>query len=236
MNPYQKRKAIYTMIEKCLEDVEKPYLSCSFGKDSILLLYFVRQIIKDIDVVYINSGCSFQEVYKYGDFIVLEWELNYKEIVQDIDYIELCKNIGLPHERETEEQNKAVRILKKDKFNDFVKKQGYDGLFWGLRAAESRGRKQLIKAKGYKFKDNNGLYRLSPIAYLSDNEVWELIDFFKIPYCSLYDKNDIFKRKDIRNSGWVSTDGDGKILHIKHYYPELYDKLEKEFPQIRRRL
>jgi len=235
MTIIHKIKGINTIIKKGLDKMSNPYLACSWGKDSTVLLYFVRQIKPNIPIIYLNSGYSFPDVYEFRDRLLNENDLNYIELKQEIDYLELCKQIGLPHERSKQDQDKAVKLIKKNVLDDFVKQENYDGCFWGIRSDESRKRKDLIRYKGTCFKNVDSLYRCSPLAYISDFEIWQIIDILKIQYCFLYDKNDVLKRSEIRNSGWISTDGAerGKILHTKRYYPELFNKLVKEFPKIR---
>lgn len=229
-----KIKGIKTIIKKGLDAMQNPYLACSWGKDSVTLLYFLREIKPDIPVVFLNSGYSFPDIYEFRDRIIKEWQLNYIEIAQPIDYLELCKEVGLPHDRKQTTQNKTVKILKKDLLNNLATEKGFDGCFWGLRAEESKSRANLIRYKGNCFQ-SQGFWRCSPLAYLGNMDIWMIIDLLKIHYCSLYDKNAVLKRHEIRNSGWLSTDGaeNGKILHIRRYYPELFEKLVENFADIR---
>ena len=226
-----KIKGIKTIIKKGLSKINNPYMSCSWGKDSIVLLYFLLQFKKDIKVIYLNSGYAFPEVYDFRDKIIKEWNINYIEIKNKIDYYELCKEIGLPHERSECLQMKTVKSIKKNQLDEYAKQNNHDGVFWGIRSDESKKRKNLIKFKGNCFQDNTGFYKCSPLAYISNFDLWLIIDFLKIPYCDLYKKNKFFSREKLRNSGWMSTDGawQGTIQHIRYYYPELFQKLKNDF-------
>ena len=90
------------------------YLSLSWGKDSIFLLYILREINLNIKAVYLNSGYALPDTYRIRDELLDKWDINYTEISQELDYIELCEAVGLPHERSESDQNRAVTKIKKD--------------------------------------------------------------------------------------------------------------------------
>jgi len=93
----------------------------------------------------------------------------------------------------------------------------------------------LIKSKTPLFLSTAGLWRCSPLAYLTTEDVFLLYDVFKTPLNPIYTKTKFTKKEHIRNSGWLSTDGakDGSIVWLKYYYPQLFSRLSKEFPQVR---
>lgn len=228
---YSKIKGIKTIIRKGLSVMKNPYMSCSWGKDSIVLLYFLLQFKKNIKVVYLNSGYTFPEIYQFRDKIVKDWDINYIELKNNIDYYSLCKEIGLPHVRSNYLQNNVVKKIKKNQLLEYAKEHNHEGVFWGIRADESKKRKNLIRFKGTCFQDKERIYKCSPLAYISNFELWMIIDFLRIPYCDLYTKNKFFSREKLRNFGWLSTDGawKGSIEHIKFYYPDLFRILKENF-------
>lgn len=233
-----------TRLEKCrqtirhgLEVMQKPYLSCSWGKDSVLTLWLVRQVNESIPVVFMDSGYAFPETYQLRDRLLAEWNIqNYIEIPPNIDYFDLCQIYGLPGiDRTDATQKKVVDLLKKNKANSWAQGHGYDGHFWGLRADESRGRRVLLRKNGLLYQGKTGLWRCSPIGWLSTREVWDIIFEQEIPYSGIYDRTQLIPREKIRNSGWLTTDGaaDGRIVWLKRHYPELYFRLVAEFPQVK---
>jgi phosphoadenosine phosphosulfate reductase len=219
--------AVFMMIDQALAVISNPYLSLSWGKDSTTLLWFVRQVRPEIPCLYINSGYALPDTYQLRDRLVKEWSLNYIELANPVNYEELCKEIGLPHERSKAQQKATVQRIKKDVANKFALGHGYIGNFWGLRAAESNARRKLLSGKGHVFQALNGLWRAAPLAWLTDQELWYFIDYNKIPYSGVYDKTLFTPREKIRNAGWLSTDRahDGGIVWLKYYYPEIYNKL-----------
>lgn len=230
-----KIKQIEKIIAEGLETMQSPYLSLSWGKDSSLLMWFVRQQKQDIPCVYINSGYALPDTYTYRDMMLDKYDINYIEIKNEVDYIELCKKQGLPHERSEYEQNQAVKALKKNQADGIAAKYGFDGCFWGIRAEEAIKRTWMIKHNGTLFKSKSGLYRCSPIAYLTTDDVFDIASHIDLPLNTIYTKTQFTKRNKIRNSGWLSTDGakDGSVKWLKYYYPEYFNKLSLLFPEIR---
>lgn len=223
-------------IQEGLSIMENPYLSLSWGKDSTLILFLM--ILNDIKIpaVYMNSGYALPTTYEYRDFILKNYDINYIEISKGVDYLDLCKNIGLPHERTEYEQSKTVSIIKKKKADSIAESYGFDGNYWGIRTDESKKRLHLIKTKGFIFKSKTtNLYRCSPIADFKTSDVFEIYEGMNLPINPIYNQTMYIDKFKIRNSGWLSTDGaaDGCIVWLKYYYPELFARLQKEFPEIR---
>lgn len=225
-------KQIYDTIEHSFEVINNPYLSLSWGKDSILLLYFVRQVNPNIKCVYLNSGYALPDTYDIRDRLVTEWNLNYTEIKSDYFAI---KDFKPPDQRTKSEQKKAVDIIKRIPFDNYANGNKHDGNFWGLRVCESIGRKHLIKTHGLLFKSIKGLYRSSPIAWVTNQELWHFYDKFNIPINQIYAKTKFITRDQIRNTGWLSTDGDdkGRLVWLRHYYPTYYKKLIQIYPYMK---
>lgn len=216
--------------------MRQPYLSCSWGKDSVFLLWCLLKIQPTIPVVYMNSNYAFPETYALRDRLVKEWDLNYIELPAAVDYKDIITEFGLPDVTRTKAQQKTVvDILKKKHANSWSHEHGYDGNFWGIRADESRARAQLIRHKGDIFRAKDGLWRCSPLAHVSIRELWMMIDHYRVPYSAVYNKTLLFPREHIRNAGWLTTDGaaHGRIAWLKYYYPDYYRELAIAHPEIR---
>ena len=222
-----------------LKIIKKPYLSCSFGKDSIVLLHLVLQQSPDIPVVFINSNYCFPDTYQVRDAFVSDYKINLVEISQPYDYLEIIKQYGLPQERSKAQQNKVVNLLKKDLANEWAWNNGHNGNYWGLRKEEASGRRWLLNTKGSLFWAKNArLWRCSPLADWMWEDVWAYIHEQGIPYSGIYDKTGFVEDpRQIRNTSYITTDGanlNGRVAWLKYYYPELFDKVAKNIPELRR--
>lgn len=231
-----KIKKIDSIITESLSKCKKPYISCSFGKDSTVMLWRALQINSNLPVVFMNSGYYLPDIYAFRDYLISKWDIkNYVEINSNIDYMDFCKNHGLYIERKQIYSDKKSTKKKKDRFNEFAIKNGYDSCFVGVRADESKARTWMIKKYGHIYTNRQDITKIYPLAYCKINDIWDIINENNLPYCEIYDKTGIMKRNDIRSSGWLTTIGakNGKILWLKKYYPEYFNKLQKEFPIVR---
>ncbi len=173
----------------------------------------------------------------YRQLILKEWGIgNYIEVGGGSlkDHIDFYKTHGLTGINEHDHEG-VVNKIKKNVLDSYALSNGFDGSFWGLRADESKGRRVLLRSRGELFKTKIGLWRCSPMAFWTGSDIWQFIDYYKIPYNPLYDNTKFSTRENIRNIGWLSTDGAerGRIVWLKHYYPSVFNMLSKEFPIIR---
>jgi phosphoadenosine phosphosulfate reductase len=230
--------AAQNIIFEGIDAIRKPYLSCSFGKDSVVLLHLVLPYMPNIPVVFINSGYCFPDTYEVRDCFARDYNINLVEIAQPYDYLEIIEQYGLPDDRTGTQQAKVVKLLKKDMANEWAKESGYDGNFWGIRKEESNGRRVMLNNRGALFyaKDAD-LWRCSPLADWKWEDVWAYIHTYDVPYSQIYNKHGFCDPRQIRNSSWVTTDGaaqNGRVVWLKYYYPELFYKLAEQRPEIRR--
>jgi len=227
----EKIRSADALIREAFSISDRWYVSCSFGKDSVVVLHLVLKHKPDIPVVFINSGYCFPETYKVRDRIKHEWNINLIEIKQKVDYIELTREFGFSCDRTPTQQRKIVRKLKKTLMDGFALSGQYTGCFWGLRAEESKGRRELFRFRGSLFRDKHGLYRCSPIWDWKWEDVWRYIKLNKLPYSEIYLKDKIIDKKQIRNNSWLTMDGapEGYVVWLKYYYPEIYNRLVREF-------
>lgn len=228
----------YETVEKCFDRYKQPYISCSWGKDSSLTMYIVTRAHPETPVIYMNSGYAMKDTYKFRDWFLENVGIeNYYEVKCPEDYIKLNLKYGLPSIDRTEtDQEKVKKIIKKDVLDDFAREHGWDCCIWGIRAEEAPGRRILLRKKGLLY-ESNGIGKCSPIGWWKGREVWEAIDSLNIPYNPLYDKEmpPFFTRATIKNSGWLTTDkaNQGRLVWMKRFYPNEYEKIKKLFPEVR---
>jgi 3'-phosphoadenosine 5'-phosphosulfate sulfotransferase (PAPS reductase)/FAD synthetase len=98
-------------------------------------------------------------------------------------------------------------FLKKEPSERLQAELDVDVIFKGLMAAESRTRQTNFITRGYLFKSNrphlgeDPFWHCNPISIWTDDDIWEYIKRFNVPYSTLYDM------------GW--TDNEGKYHKIK---------------------
>ena len=227
---YKKRK------EKAIEIVKKSVnfcykenmaISCSFGKDSIVVLdLIIKYISKDIKVMFINQGCDYPETIALMEY--------YRDIL-DYNVIEYQADISI--------EDYYIR-RNKEKLPDFgdciffnpIKKFSKDNdiklQFIGIRKEESNARKICLSKLGDSyFCKGDKKFHINPIANFTGDDIWGYIYENKLMFASLYNKNKFFERDKLNNCpfGIFKMWTYGKIVHLKYYYPELYSWFSKYY-------
>jgi len=231
---YQKRiENARLAIEMAYDSHRKFYASWSGGKDSSVMLRLILDLSPTIPVLYMQSGYALPETEDYILRMKDEWNLNLTIIHAEIDYIELCKEFGLPHQRTAATQKAIVKSIKKSVGSHWAIQERFSGMFWGLRAEESKSRKQAMKYGKHGLLGNDGILRVSPISDLSSIDIWAFIFSTCMPYNKLYDRENCgFTRETLRNTGWLSTDGEnyGRLEWLRKNYPIQFLKVREMLP------
>lgn len=76
----ERENAVRRLIAQQLQETSKPCVACSFGKDSVVLLHFVREQMPDIPVLYCPHFDD-PDKHAYVAQMVQEWNLNIQPIL-----------------------------------------------------------------------------------------------------------------------------------------------------------
>lgn len=71
-------------------------VSFSGGKDSSVLLYLMRQLFPEIDVIYLNTTIDYPETEKYIKELQSDWGFNLIEVRPSRDFFDFCEDLGPP--------------------------------------------------------------------------------------------------------------------------------------------
>lgn len=141
-------------------------------------------------------------------------------------------------EPETAEEKKWVRWWWKQAFESldvFMREQSYAGHFWGLRAAEAIGRKMMIGRHGRLFQNKkHGLWTCTPMAYWSARDVWAYLVSQNLRWGGIYEHGNREKvRNDVVFLAGSFPIHQGSFAYWAKHYPELFERLAEEWPEIR---
>jgi len=157
----------------------KTCVSCSFGKDSMVVLYLALQENPQIPVVFENTLIEFPETMALMQKVKREWDLNLVELKPEkgVNFWRLNDMItakSLIRDDERKHSNICCYHLKEKPFKLWRKANGVTRSFTGVTAIESRHRMFVACMKGmdyYSFRD--GCYKVHPIMYWTPEEVWD---------------------------------------------------------------
>lgn len=194
-------------------------VSCSFGVDSIVTLHLVRRAARDlgvkIDVVWNNTLNEYPQTRKYAKELTELWELNTIEARPDTTLKKIYEENGVDSlfkrkgDRSGEEGKKEPVVekccgsLKHKPMKKAIKEHGWHLMFNGVRAGESRQRWMSARRDADLFYSSHTwkTWVCRPILWwtaLTDSfnygnnrqeDVWEYVRKYDIPYNPLYDLN-----------------------------------------------
>jgi phosphoadenosine phosphosulfate reductase len=160
-----KVKIAKNIIESVLNSAQKPAIFWTGGKDSTLLLRLLMDFNSKIDVIFLDSGKEFPEVYGFMEKLAKEWNFDYHTFKYGAENALVAR------------QNKIKAI------KNSTSMIHCDSVFVGIRWDEHKSRSEELFLR-----DFEGVLRVHPILHLTEDDVWTIIKSEKIPYCKLYDE------------------------------------------------
>lgn len=195
-------------IRWALERVENPYVACSFGKDSAVMLHLILQQKPNIPVRFIRWKNETEHIDNY-DEVIQQWG-----------------NINLT-------QVEFSRLSLSDTRKDRYQTSGFDSYFIGLRMEESTKRRITLKTNGMFFRNSEEMTRISP---LSDWKTMDIVAYMysnKLPVLQSY----LQQGADSRTSSRIPRADYGIresfLSDLKHRDLNSYHKLLQTFPEIK---
>lgn len=209
------------------------YLSISGGKDSLVAASLIHSVYPQCPMVWINQGhlAEWQDCIELLYFLRDEWGWNIVELCPPRGLLQLYQDIGLPLEgtMDTKQDKLINQKLMYNVLEEYQELNNIQGYAWGLRK-ESKGRAMYLKCRGELYQKKDGLWICSPVGYWKTEHIWQYIDFQKLPYASIYDRD----RMTVRNGCPIGTTGVnwGRLAELRLNYPVLYQEFLSYFPEI----
>ena len=220
------------VIHKALQQMKKPYVSFSGGKDSLVMLHLVLEQRPSTQVVYFDADASYPDTDRFLEELASLWNLNFCRI-KTTPIIDVFREYGINHPQ-IEEKTMAATVYAP--VAQMTEQYGCDGEFVGLRSEESIARRQLIRYRGQLFPNkSHGSLECLPVAHFSTEDIWAYITSHNLPYNAVYDRTAMRQRNEIRVSYWCGESARefGRYVWLKKEYPELYNRFAAEFPEVR---
>ena len=212
---YSKLKQHKTLINKtsgfirwALAKVETPYVACSFGKDSAVMLHLILLQRGDIPVRFIR------------------W-MNETELIDNYDHvIAMWGNINL-------EQVILSRLSLSDKRKDRYQTSTYDSYFIGLRSQESVARRFTLQKHGIFYKNKAGMVRISPLADWSEDDISAYVYANNLPTLNTYLDHGMSSRTSSRIPRADHGIRESFLVDLKQRDFQAFQKLLINFPEIK---
>lgn len=171
---------------------ENCYVSCSFGKDSMLVVFLALEIRKDVPVVFVNTGVDHKETIRFKERIAREWDLNLIEVKPQITFFQVMDRVkkrGRSLDDGSKNSNICCYHLKEKPLLHLTREKGFTHCFTGTTAIESRKRAWVALQKGNcYFVKKHEITKIHPILYWQPQEVLEFSREYMIPLNPVYEK------------------------------------------------
>lgn len=213
--PFEAETLIKEAIDRYGEHIS---VSCSFGKDSLVVLHMALKHDPNVKVVFFNTGVEFPETLRLKDRLKKEWSLNlYETKPYHKSYWDCVEEYGLPRIRASKKTKgsnvpRCCIYLKERPASIIQKELGLMATMTGMQAVESRSRKLLAlrydnKKAPYMERDNiefcsqrwytrsTGMWYYHPIMLWTTKEVWDYTREHELPVNEVYTKwNGVYDR------------------------------------------
>lgn len=230
--PFSEKLAQAKRLIKLYANTGNTCVACSFGKDSMIVLYLALQENPRIPVCFGNTGVEFPETIKLMEKVKKEWDLNLVELKPKKTFWEINDSImqkKLIMDDGRKFSNICCYHLKERPFHVYAKENGITRSFTGITAVESRNRMFLACQKGMDYYSiKAGFSRVHPIMMWKEQEVWIYTHENNIPVNEAYSKYGIDRigcMTCMSHKGWRE-----QIMKIN---PKLYAHLMKRYKGIR---
>lgn len=203
------------IIEQFMQITKRPAVSFGGGKDSTAVLILAQMIDPSITVVCADPPNPLSGRAEHIENVIRTCQPQILRTSYNWDVEAVLKG-QKPYPEKLKMQ--ALKILQEQNH--------IDGIIWGCRTSESRGRLYNFAQNGYIYRVSDGTYRCQPIAKWSAEDVLALACVTGYPINPVYEKMDGFYNLDnIHDGTWWCHDGymGEKEGWIKRYFPEHYE-------------
>lgn len=223
---FQRRLNITTQsLQRFFEITKNPYLSVSFGKQSIILAHLIFSIRPETRMALLQSWETFMlhDMEQVITNFIKRWPINltihYKDNVS-------WNNWGWKQTRDHGQND--LQNMGDELFHD------WDGLIMGLSKDESFARRMTCSNSNTDWKTifqyKNGKFRCTPIQFWNQMDLAAYIAAYDIPLLAAYHQNGLETRTTARiTKNCAEMNG---LLDLKYRNISDYNKIVKRFPEL----
>jgi len=162
------------LIERELDRASAPCVTSSFQAECVVLVHMLRQVRRDIPVLFLDTVHHFEETIRYRDEIAAAWDLN----LVTLRAAEPAPGLWRESTQACCGRHKVEPL--------FSALRSYDTWFTGLRREQSPSRANLEEVEPFNLDNDTVLRKVSPLARWTTAEVWRYATAHAIPLLPLY--------------------------------------------------
>lgn len=183
INAELRDKGPIEIIQWALSLNETTMSSTSFGPNSALMLHLISQTDQSIPVIWVDHGYNVKDAYLVADEIERTIPFNLQVYTPQMTAERRNALMGgIPHIDEAEKHAEFTRQVKIEPFARAIAEINPKVWLTGIRHGETEHRKSLDIVSF----DNNGLLKVAPIFYWSEEQIEAYMQEHKLPSCAHY--------------------------------------------------
>ena len=171
------------VIRWALDLGEPTIMTTSFGPNSGALLHMLAAVDKSVPVVWADSGYNMRDTYVVAEQLIKTLELDARVYVPAVSAERLNVQLGgIPTLDDPEKHAEFTRIVKLEPFRRALDELSPKIWISGIRHGETELRKNL-DILSY---DNDGILKVAPIFFWSDERLDRYMEQYELPSCRHY--------------------------------------------------
>ena len=225
----EKMKKSKEIIERALSIAKNPFVSCSFGKDSITLLHLVNSFTS-VPAYFLDTGVEYPETKEYIERIKELLGVEVFIIKPKYNFFEIVEKYGYPSETRAEWNiPECCRLLKEEPRKEFIREHNVDLDFVGLTYDEGRRRRMTYIMKGdfLYYLQRERVTKCIPLLFWNRDDILQYIKENNIPLHPAYGKYKIERLGCIPCTGHI-----GWQEQMARISPALYRKISHDMGQM----
>jgi 3'-phosphoadenosine 5'-phosphosulfate sulfotransferase (PAPS reductase)/FAD synthetase len=212
---------------------QHPFIAFSAGKDSAVMLHIAAELYPNADVRILTGGET-RLIHSNIDDVLAWWKERYPDLKMREVFID---RVFSPEwiDKSFFEQYKTFN----NEWDNYLHTELDDGVFLGLRSAESNFRRIWLQMRmngfairQYTGQKYNGVYRICPLADWSEKDIAAYIVKNSIPLLSGYENG--FDARTKTRIGGQAMIRFGQLAELRARDPENYSKLIARYPELAR--
>src|ERR1700741_87259 len=175
-------------LETVLTTHQSPHLclTSSFQAEDMILAHLLRKRVRNIPVLFLDTGYHFPQTYEYRDRMTRKWSLNLVNVLPARTVAQQESAFGILY---SSEPTRCCQLRKVEPLMRAL--EPFDVWFTGLRREQSPTRKNLKKVELHRLPTGKSLWKVSLLAHWNWKQVWQYADANAIPYLPQYDEGSL---------------------------------------------
>lgn len=157
-------------------------LACSFGYEDVALVDMVLKVDKKVDIFFLNTNLLFSETHQVKEQLERKYGCSFIEVKPRLTLDEQSERYG--DQLWKRDPHQCCSVRKVSPLQRVL--SNYQGWITGIRREQSETRAYTDVVEWDRVFN---LWKLNPLAYWKDQQVWDYIHQHQIPYNPMHDRN-----------------------------------------------